>query len=588
MNTLSNPVLRLRFPIWRSRVLLLILLVWMLGLGARAVYLQGLNNDFLQQKGESRYSRVVEIGAHRGRIMDRHGEPLAISTAVESVWTSPADLSASPEQLARLARMLDIEPDDIKRRVADTRREFVYLRRQLPPDQAARVVQLNIPGVFLQREYRRFYPAAEVTSHVLGMTDIDDKGQEGLELAFQDSLVGKPGSRRVIKDRLGRIIEDVESIRTPQQGRDLTLSIDLKLQYIAYRELNAALEAHRAKAGGIVVLDARTGEVLALANLPAYNPNNRGKIDPQRSRNRALTDLFEPGSTLKPFTVAAALEAGRVRPETLIPTGAGKLTIGRATINDVHPAGTLTVEQVIQKSSNVGAAKIALDLPAQALWALLSRSGFGALPKSGFPGEGSGRLRAYQTWRPIEQATMSYGHGISVSLLQLARAYTIFTADGELLPVTLVKRMEPEAGAPIITPQTARSLRKMLELAVQPGGTAPRAQVPGYRVAGKTGTAHKLESGRYAASKYVSSFVGFAPVSDPRIIVAVMIDEPSAGQHYGGAVAAPVFREVVAATLRTLSVPPDAPTLNVKLPPADSPVIREEVWIAREESGPRS
>ncbi len=588
MKSLASPVLRLRFPIWRSRVLLAILLAWMLGLAARAVYLQGLNNDFLQQKGESRYSRVVEISAHRGRITDRHGEPLAISTAVESVWASPADLNATPEQLQRLARLINLDSSELNRRVADTRREFVYLRRQLPPEHAARVVELNIPGVFLQREYRRFYPAAEVTSHLVGMTDIDDKGQEGLELAFQDMLVGKPGSRRVIKDRLGRIIEDVESIRTPQQGRDVALSIDLKVQYIAYRELKAALEAHRAKAGGIVVLDAKTGEVLALANLPAYNPNFRGKIEPQRSRNRALTDLFEPGSTLKPFTIAAALEAGRIRPETLIPTGGGKLTIGKATINDAHPAGTLTVEQVIQKSSNVGAAKIALDLPAQTLWTLLAHTGFGSLPKSGFPGEGSGRLRPHQTWKPIEQATMSYGHGISVSLLQLARAYTIFTADGELLPVTMLKRVEPEAGIQVIRPETARALRKMLEMAVQPGGTAPRAQIPGYRVAGKTGTAHKLENGRYAATKYVSSFVGFAPASDPKVVVAVMIDEPSAGQYYGGAVAAPVFREVVAATLRTLSVPPDAPTMNVKLPPADAPLIREEVWIARDELGPKS
>jgi cell division protein FtsI (penicillin-binding protein 3) len=587
MSAPANPVLRLRFPIWRSRLLLLILLAWMAALALRAVYLQGLNNDFLQQKGESRYSRVVEIGAHRGRITDRNGEPLAISTAVESVWASPADFDATPEQLKRLTRLLGVDSDDIGRRVADRTREFVYLRRQLPPEQAARVVELNIPGVFLQREYRRFYPAGEVTAHVIGMTDIDEKGQEGLELAYQDVLAGKPGSRRVIKDRLGRIVEDVESIRAPQQGRDLVLSIDRKIQYLAYRELKAALEAHRAKAGGVVVLDARTGEVLALANLPAYNPNSRSRVDPMRSRNRALVDLFEPGSTLKPFTIAAALEAGRVRPETMIQTGAGKLTIGKHTISDVHPAGTISVEQVIQKSSNVGAAKIALELPAQTMWTLLHGAGFGSLPHSGFPGEGSGRLRPYQSWKPIEQATMSYGHGISVSLLQLARAYTIFANDGVLLPITLVKRDQPEAGVQVIAPQTAHALRKMLELVVQPGGTAPRAQIPGYRVAGKTGTAHKIENGRYAGTKYVSSFVGFAPASDPRVIVAVMIDEPSTGGHYGGTVAAPVFREIAAATLRTLSIAPDAPTINVKLPPAEAPLIKEDVWIAREESGPR-
>lgn len=585
MSSLSNPMLRLRFPIWRSRFLLIVLMAWMVGLVGRAVYLQGLNNDFLQQKGEARYERVLEIGAHRGRITDRNGEPLAISTAVESVWANPGDFNPDPEQLRRLARLLNTEPGNLTRRLEDTKREFVYLRRQLPPEHAAKVVELNIPGVFLQREYRRFYPAGEVVSHIVGITDIDDKGQEGLELAFQDHLVGKPGSRRVIKDRKGRIVEDVESIRAPQQGRDLTLSIDLRLQYLAYRELKAALEAHRAKAGGLVILDAKTGEVLAMANLPTYNPNSRGRIDPQRSRNRALVDLFEPGSTLKPFAVAAALDAGRITPGTIIHTGNGRMTIGRATISDVHPAGSVTVEQVIQKSSNVGAAKIALDLAPQTLWGLFARSGFGALPRSGFPGEGSGRLRAHATWKPIEQATMSYGHGISVSLLQLARAYTIFAGNGELLPVTLLKRSEPVVGEPAISPRTAEAVRKMLEMAVQPGGTAPRAQVAGYRVAGKTGTAHKLENGRYAASKYVSSFVGMAPISDPRIVVAVMIDEPSAGQHYGGAVAAPVFSQVVQAALRTMSVRPDAPTMNVKLPPADAPLIREEVWIAHDEAG---
>lgn len=587
MKSLASPVLSLRLPIWRSRVLLVILMAWMLGLTARAVYLQGLNNDFLQQKGESRYSRVVAIGAHRGRITDRHGEPLAISTAVESVWASPADFRASPDKLERLARLINLDREEIERRMADTRREFVYLRRQLPPDQAARVVELNIAGVFLQREYRRFYPAGEITSHLLGMTDIDDKGQEGLELAFQDTLVGKPGSRRVIKDRLGRIIEDVESIRVPQQGRDLVLSIDRRVQYLAYRELTNALTEHRAKAGGIVVLDAKTGEVLALVNLPAYNPNNRGRVDPAKARNRALTDLFEPGSTLKPFTAAAALEVGRVRPDTVIATQGGKLTIGKATISDVYPSGALTVEQIVQKSSNVGAAKLALDLPAQTMWDLFSRVGFGAPPKSGFPGEGAGRLRAHHTWRPIEQATMSYGHGLSLTLLQLARAYTIFATDGELMPVTLLKRDEPEAGVQVISPRTALAVRKMLEMAVQAGGTAPKAQVAGYRVGGKTGTAHKLEGGRYAANKYVSSFVGFAPVSDPRVVVAVMIDEPSAGQHYGGAVAAPVFREVATGALRTLGIAPDAPTVNVKLPPADAPDLKEGVWIARDDTGSR-
>jgi cell division protein FtsI (penicillin-binding protein 3) len=587
MNTVSNAVLRLRFPIWRSRLLLLILLAWMVALGLRAVYLQGLNNDFLQQKGESRYTRVVQISANRGRITDRHGEPLAISTAVESVWASPPDFKASGEQRKQLARLLGIDAAEIGRRVADSEREFVYLRRQLPPEQAARVVELNIPGVFLQREYRRFYPAGEVTAHLIGFTDIDDKGQEGLELALQDVLVGKPGSRRVIKDRLGRIVEDVESISAPQEGRDVALSMDLRIQYIAYRELKAAVEQQKAKAGGVVVLDAHTGEVLAMANMPSYNPNNRGHLDARRSRNRAVVDLFEPGSTLKPFTIAAALEAGVVRPDTLIPTGNGRMKVGGRTIHDVHAGGNLTVAQVIQKSSNVGAATIALELPARTMWEMFTHCGFGSPPESGFPGESSGVLRPYRHWRPIEQATMSYGHGISVSLLQLARAYTIFADAGNLMPVTLLRRDEPEAGTRVISPDTARAVRAMLEMVVQPGGTAPRAQVAGYRVAGKTGTAHKIEDGRYAAKKYISSFVGFAPATDPRIIVAVMIDEPAGGQHYGGTVAAPVFHNIVAATLRMLSVPPDAPTLTVKLPPADAPLIKEDVWVARDEAGPR-
>jgi len=586
MSAVTNPVLSLRLPVWRSRVLLILLLLWLFGLAARAVYLQGLNNDFLQQKGESRYSRVVDIIAHRGRITDRHGEPLAISTAVESVWTSPGDFDATDEQKRRLARLIGIDFAELDRRIADPKREFVYLRRQLPPEQAAKVVELNIPGVFLQREYRRFYPAGEVTAHIVGMTDIDDKGQEGIELAMQETLAGQKGSRRVIKDRLGRIVEDVESIRAPQQGRDVALSIDRNIQYLAYRELKAAITEHRAKAGGVVVLDAKTGEILALANLPAYNPNNRGRIEPARARNRVLTDLFEPGSTIKPFTAAAALEAGMVKPTTIIQTAPGSLTIGTATIRDAHPGGAMSVAQVIQKSSNVGVSKLALGMPAETLWSLLNRSGIGVAPKSGFPGEVAGRLRAPNTWRPIEQATMSYGYGLSVSLLQLARAYLVFASDGEIRPVSLVKRDEAVPATRVISPETARAVRVMLEMAVQPGGTALRAQVVGYRVAGKTGTAYKIENGGYAHGKYVSSFVGLAPVSDPRLIVAVMIDEPTAGQYYGGAVAAPVFREVVSGALRLMAVPPDAPTTNIILPPADSPEVKEEVWVSRD-PGPK-
>ena len=564
-------------PAWRTHLVLLLLLAWFVGLAGRALWLQALNNDFLQRKGESRYSRVVEIGASRGMIVDRNNEPLAISTPVESVAASPGDVEASPADLRKLAQLLDISADDLRARLSDTQREFVYLKRQLPPDQAERVVQLGIRGVFLQREHRRYYPAGEVMAHIVGFTGVDDKGQEAMELAFENTLAGKPGSRRVIKDRLGRIVEDVESISVPQNGQKLTLSIDARIQYLAHRELKQAVAAHRAKAGGIVVLDAETGEILAMANLPGYNPNNRGKLDARRTRNRTVTDLFEPGSTLKPFTAAAALEAGLFEPGTVIQTAPGQMTIGNRTIHDAHPQGALTVSQVIQKSSNVGSAKMGLALPSEALWSLFSRAGFGVPPRSGFPGEVSGRLRAHATWKPIEQATMSYGYGLSVSLLQLARSYTIFATDGVLHPVTLLKRDGPPQGTQVVSVQTAMAVRRMLELAAQPGGTAPGAQVAGYTVAGKTGTAHKLEGKSYAADRYVSSFVGMAPASHPRVIIAVMIDEPSAGQHYGGAVAAPVFSQVAAGTLRFLAVPPDAPGKTTVLAPEDVPLVREEV-----------
>jgi cell division protein FtsI (penicillin-binding protein 3) len=577
VSPVAHPGLALQLPAWRSRLLLLALLAWFAALALRAVYLQGLHNDFLQQKGESRYSRVIELSATRGKIVDRNNEPLAISTPVESVAASPADIDVTSEQLRRLARLLGSDVAELRKKLADTRREFVYLKRQLPPDEAARVVALGIPGVFLQREHRRYYPAGEVTAHLIGVTDVDGRGREAFELAFQQQLAGRAGTRRVIKDRLGQIVEDVESIRAPQNGLVLALSIDARIQYLAYRELKAAVAANRARAGSIVVLDVATGEVLAMANAPSFNPNNRERLDPQRLRNRAVTDLFEPGSTLKPFTAAAALESGTVRPASVIETAPGLLAIGNRVIRDAHPHGELTVAEVIQKSSNIGAAKIALDLKPEWLWSLFHRVGFGVPPHSGFPGEVSGRLKSAASWRPIEQATMSYGHGISVSLLQLARAYLVFATDGEIKPATLLRREVAAESERVISVPTARAVRHMLELAVQPGGTAPRAQVTGYRVAGKTGTAHKTEGRGYAATKFVSSFVGFAPASAPRLVVAVMIDEPSAGQYYGGAVAAPVFSAVMADALRTLGVPPDAPADNVVTPPPHAQEIREEV-----------
>ncbi len=562
----------------RSWIVLSLLLGCFGGLTARAVYLQGLNQAFLQAKGEKRYTRSLEITATRGVIVDRHNELLATSTPVESVAANPAMASdiMTPDQQRKLAKLLQMDTASLTRKLADSDREFVYLKRQLAPEQAAKVVELDIPGVFLRREFRRVYPAGEELAHVIGFTNIDDEGQEALELALEDELRGTPGSRRVLRDRKGRIVEDLDDIRAPQHGARITLTIDAKIQHLAFRELKKAMAEHRAKAGGIVVLDAQTGEVLAMANFPTYDPNQRALVDPARMRNRTVTDLFEPGSTLKPFTVATALELGVVTPATVIDTAAGQLTIGKATIHDVHPSGALTVAQVIQKSSNVGSAKVALRMAPEKMWKVFNAVGFGTPPQSGFPGEVSGRLRAHATWRPIEQATMSYGHGISVSLLQLARAYSIFATDGELKSPTLIKKDGTPESKRVISVETARAVRNMLEMAVKPGGTAPRAQVAGYRVAGKTGTAHKLEGRGYAAKRYISSFVGFAPVSNPRLIVAVMVDEPSAGQHYGGLVAAPVFSEVVSGALRLMNVAPDAPMEKIVLPAA-MPEIKEEV-----------
>tara|TARA_R110001583_G_scaffold194720_3_gene366470 strand:- start:13347 stop:15107 length:1761 start_codon:yes stop_codon:yes gene_type:complete len=558
-----NPLLKRELPVWRSRFVLMVLLGSMLVLIGRALFLQGINNEFLQAKGEMRYARVLEVPATRGRITDRNGDMFAVSTPVRSVWAIPSDVSLEPGEARQLAKLLEMDVPELNAKLASGR-DFAYLKRQLSPDVAERIAELKLPGIHQQREYRRFYPGGEVTAHMLGFTSVEDRGQEGIELAYEAQLAGQPGSRRVIKDRRGQVVEDVESIRPPRDGEDVVLAMDGKIQYLAYSALREAMQKFRAKAGAVVVVDVQTGEVLALANAPTFNPNNRANLTGAQLRNRAFTDTFEPGSVMKPFVAALALESGKFKAATKIDTSPGRMTIGTATIGDAHPHGVLTVAEVIQKSSNVGTVKMALQFSPDEMWRLLDGLGFGSQLSLGFPGEAAGRLRPAKSWRPIEQATMSYGHGISVSLIQVAHAYLAFARDGDLLPLSLT-RVDTAKAAPkrVFSPQVAREVRAMLELAAGPGGTAPQAQVPGYRVAGKTGTAYKLEGGQYV-KKYISSFVGLAPVSRPRLVVAVMIDEPT-GAHYGGAVAAPVFARIVEGSLRALGVAPDAPITPLQL-----------------------
>ncbi len=561
---MHTPVV-VKLPAWRRRLLLILVLMGFAALLGRGVYLQSFHKRFLQEKGDARYNRTLTLPSQRGKITDRHGELLAISSPVESVWANPSDVTISPSQSKRIADLLGLKAETVAKKLVNSEREFVYLKRRVSPELGAEVMKLGVSGVYLQREYKRYYPAGEVTAHLVGFTGIDDQGQEGFELVFNKELSGKSGSRRVIKDRAGHIIEDLEAVKVPQDGHDVTLSIDRRIQYLAYRELAKAVDKFKAKAGAAVVLDAKTGEVLAMVNLPTYNPNKPVNIA-GKTRNRAITDMYEPGSTMKPITAAAAMDAGKYQADTKIDTAPGYMRIGSATIHDAHPHGVLTVAEVIQKSSNIGAVKMALSLDRQQLWGVFNLIGFGTKTHIGFPGEASGKLRDYKTWRPIEQATMSYGHGISVTLLQMARAYTVFANDGELKPVSLLKLKEVPVGTQVFTAKTAHEVKDMLELVVLPGGTALRAQVLGYRVGGKTGTTVKLGDRGYEKNKYVGSFVGMAPASNPRLIMAVMIDDPSSGGYYGGTVAAPVFSAVMADSLRMLSVPQDAPNENIVIP----------------------
>jgi cell division protein FtsI (penicillin-binding protein 3) len=561
----ASPVLATKLPAWRSRVVLFLIFVAFVTLAGRALWLQGMSTDFLQKQGASRYARTLELPATRGKITDRNGQVLASSVPVKAIWAIPDDVQQAPkEKLVQLAKLLNMSNAELNKKL-DSDRNFVYLKRQVEQDTADQIVKLGIAGIETRKEYKRFYPEGDAMAHVVGFTNVEDAGQDGMELGSQKTLAGTIGSRRVIKDRLGRIVEDIEAVREPHDGKDLTLSIDSKIQYIAFTQLKEAVEKNKAKAGGIIVVDTRTGEVLALANLPTYNPNDRSVLTGAQLRNRVLTDTFEPGSTLKPFTVALALDTKRVTPSTVFQTSPGKMTIGTATIGDSHAHGPLTVAQIIEKSSNIGTAKIALEMPAEEMWEMFTNVGLGQQPKFGFPGAVAGRVRPYKSWRPIEQATMSYGHGISVSLIQLAHAYLIFARNGDMIPLSFQKVNDLPIGQRIISEKTAVQMRAMLETVVSPEGTAPQAQVPGYRVGGKTGTAYKIENGKYV-KKYVASFVGVAPMSDPHIIVAVMIDEPNNGAHYGGTVAGPVFANVTANALRALNVPPDSSVTNIIIP----------------------
>lgn len=561
VNYTSSPLLASKTPVWRSKMIVALVALGFMGLAGRAAYVQVFGNAFFQRQGEVRFARTLELPANRGRILDRNGLILASSVPAASIWAIPEDVEGDkPEvraKLKELARLMDMPLPALQARLADEDKTFVWIKRQLDWDVGQKIAALNIKGIYQRKEYKRQYPEGEAAAHVVGFTNVEDHGQEGMELAFDKELAGKAGSRRVIKDRLGRVVEGVGAEVPPVDGKDMQLSIDSKVQFFAYQKLRDTVMAHGAKAGSVVVLDARTGEVLALANYPSYVPDKRQNLTGEQLRNRALTDVFEPGSTIKPITVGLALESGRFKPETLVDTTPGRINITGSTISDTRNYGVLSVEGVIQKSSNVGTTKIAMQLPAQEMWETFSAVGFGQKPHIAFPGVAGGRLRPYKSWRPIEQATMAYGYGLSASLFQMARSYTVFSNGGKVIPATMLKSHEPGVGVPVFSERTANQVRKMLQMAAGPGGTGQKAQTVGYSVGGKSGTARKQVGKSYASGKYRAWFTGLAPVDQPRIIVAVMVDEPSNGVIYGGAVAAPVFSEVVQQTLRMMGVAPD-------------------------------
>ena len=550
---------------WRSIVILVLVLSGASLLVARAVELQLLDHGFLASQGDARSMRVVKIAAHRGAITDRNGEPLAVSTPVDSVWVNPQELNDNIDQLPRLARALKEDQQTLARRItSNLDREFLYLVRHMPPEQAAHIKALGIPGVYLLREYKRYYPAGEVSGHVVGFTTIDDKGQEGLELGFDQLLNGEDGSKRVIQDMQGRYVENVESIRAPRPGRDLATSIDLRIQYLAYRELKSAMQEYQARAGSIIVIDVDTGEVLAMVNQPSYNPNDRDQLKPEMYRNRAATDIFEPGSSIKPFIMAAALASGQYRPDSVIDTSPGFLKVGTKVFEDEHNLGAIDLATILAKSSNVGTAKVALSLQPEQIWGTLTNLGLGQVTGSSYPGESAGMLSNYTHWRPIGIATLSHGYGLSVTPLQLAHAYATIGAGGVKRPLTFERVTGPVPGDQVLDPKVAHQLVQLMEQVVEKGGTATRASLIGYRVSGKTGTAFKSIAGGYSTDRIMAVFAGLVPASHPKLATVVVIDEPSRDVHelggvlaQGGTVAAPVFASVMSGALRLMDVPPD-------------------------------
>ncbi len=558
----------------RRAFLLALFVIGLSGLFARSVYLQLFENEFLEEEGKARHLRVVEIPAHRGMILDRNGELLAVSTPIHSVWANPLEALQSHKAIRNVALVLDMNANRlIKKLQSKKNRQFFYVKRHIDPQQAEKLRQLNSKGIHLQREYRRYYPTAEVSSHVLGFTDIDDKGLEGIELAYEQWLRGEPGAKKVIKDSYNRIVEDVEAMKIPEPGKDIVLSIDRRIQYLAYRELKAQLSKHRAKAASAVLLDAKTGEVLAMANTPSFNPNNRTGYSRGTYRNRAVTDVYEPGSTIKPFTIASALESQRYSQNTIIDTAPGKYQIGEFTIRDHKNYGALTVSEIILKSSNVGATKIAQTIPAQELWSTFSSIGIGHSTESGFPGEVAGHLKSFHDWHQVEHATMSYGYGMSMTSLQLARAYTVLASGGKLLPISMLRKSDEEVAKldeipAIFSPQTVDKVVTMLIAAVSKEGTGSRAVIPGYSVAGKTGTVHKSSKGGYEEDKYISVFAGMAPASDPNLVLIVMVNQPNSGAYFGGEVAAPIFSKIMGGALRILNISPDKVPLQANAEPS--------------------